>query len=137
MKALLVKQLNGSFMPAYDSDKDNLKRIKAGEMIEANIVKPRGIKFHRKLFALLNMLFQNQEIYKNLEDLRHDLTVEAGYYRETVNIQGEVIKRAKSISFAAMDELEFEKYYEDILNTIVLHFNFDKEEIINNLQDFY
>lgn len=137
MKVLLVKQLNGTYIPAYDSDKDNLKRIKAGEMIQADVVKPRGVKNHRRFFALLNMLFQNQEIYSNLDDLRADITIEAGYYRETVNVHGEVVKRALSISFASMDELQFDKYFESVLNTIVLHFNFDKEEIINNLEDFY
>lgn len=137
MKVLLVKQLNGSFIPAYDSDKDNLKRIKAGEIIQADVVKPRGVKKHRKFFALMNMLFQNQEIYKNLDDMRNDLTVEAGYYREVINFQGEVTKKALSISFAAMDDLEFDKYFDDVINTIVQYFHFDKQEIINNLQDFY
>lgn len=136
MKVLLVKQLNGTYLPAYDSDKDNLKRIKAGEMVQADIVKPRGVKKHRRFFALLNLLFQNQEIYENLDDLRYDLTVEAGYYREVVNIHGEVTKKAKSISFAAMDDLQFDKYFDDVLNTIVLHFHFDKEEVLENIKDF-
>lgn len=137
MKVLLIKQMNGTFIPAYDSDKENLKRIKSGEMIQADVVKPRGVKKHRKFFALLNLLFQNQENYKNIEDLRHDLTVAAGYYREVVDIHGEITKRAESISFAAMDDLQFDKYFDDVLNTIVHHFNFDKEEILNNISEFY
>lgn len=137
MKVLLVKQLNGSFLPAYDSDKDHLKRIKVGEVVEANVTKPRALKLHKKFFALMNMVFQNQEIYQNIDDLRHDLTVEAGYYREVVNVHGELIKRAKSISFAAMDQVEFDKYFDDVLNTIEKYFNFGKQEILENLQEFY
>lgn len=137
MKVLLVKQLNGGFLPAYDSDKDHLKRIKVGEMVEANVTKPRALKLHKKFFALMNMVFQNQEIYQNIDDLRHDLTVEAGYYREVVNVHGEIIKRAKSISFAAMDQVEFDKYFDDVLNTIEKYFNFGKQEILENLQEFY
>lgn len=83
------------------------------------------------------MVFQNQEIYQNIDDLRHDLTVEAGYYREVVNVHGELIKRAKSISFAAMDQVEFDKYFDDVLNTIEKYFNFGKQEILENLQEFY
>lgn len=137
MEVLLVKQLNGSLLPAYDSDKEKLKRFKAGEPFKADVIKPRNLKFHRKTFALFNMLFQNQEVYHNLEHLRHDLTVEAGYYDEVVNFQGEVTKRAKSISFAAMDDLQFGEYYNNILDTIVRCFHFDKEQILENVEQYF
>lgn len=137
MKIALVKTLSGTIIPANDSDKERLKKFKAGEMFFADLVKPRNLKFHRKAFALFNMVFQNQEVYTNLEDLRHDLTIEAGYFTQGVNIHGELVKRAKSISFAHMDDLEFEEFYEAVLNTIVKYFHFDKESILENVIEFY
>lgn len=137
MKIVLVKQLNGSIIPAYDEDKERLKKFKAGEPFMAEVTKPRNLKFHKKAFALFNMLFQNQEVYTSLEDLRHDLTIEAGYFNEGVNIHGEVVKRVKSISFAAMDDTAFSEYYDAILATIVRYFNFDKESILENIESYY
>lgn len=136
MKIMLVKTLSGSIIPAYDQDKENLKRFKAGEPFMAQVTKPRNLRFHRKAFALFNMVFENQEVYRNLDDLRHDLTIEAGYFIEGSNIHGEVIKRAKSISFAAMDDLEFSNYYNAVIETIVKYFHFDKQDILDNVEDF-
>lgn len=133
---MLIKQLNGTLIPCYDSDKETLKRFKAGEAFFAKVHKARNIKLHRKAFALFNMVFQNQEVYKNLDDLRYDLTIEAGYFNEGVNIHGEVVKRAKSISFASMDDLEFGEYYEAIIKTIIQYFNFDRQDILDNIEDF-
>lgn len=136
MKIVLVKTLGGSIIPAYDQDKEKLKRFKAGEPFMAEVTKPRNLRFHKKAFALFNMVFQNQEVYTNLDDLRYDLTIEAGYFNEGVNIHGEVIKRAKSISFAQMDDTEFSEYYEAIIKTIVKYFHFDRQDIIDNIEDF-
>lgn len=136
MKIMLIKNLNGTIIPAYEEDKERLKRFKCGEPFFAEVSKPRNIKLHRKAFALFNMLFQNQELYTSLDHLREDLTIEAGYYTTSNNIHGEVVKRAKSISFAAMDDLEFSQYYDTIINTIVKYFHFDKEAILENVEDF-
>lgn len=134
---MLVKNLSGTILPAYDEDKERLKRFKQGEPFMADVTKPRNLKFHRKSFALFNMVFQNQELYTSLDDLRHDLTIEAGYFTETVNFLGEPIKRPKSISFAAMDDLTFGEYYNAILDTIVRCFHFDKQDIIDNVEQYY
>ncbi|MGL4338310.1 MAG: DUF1367 family protein [Turicibacter sp.] len=136
MKIVLVKTLSGSIIPAYDDDKEKLKRFKAGEPFMAEVTKPRNLRFHRKAFALFSMVFQNQEVYHNLDDLRYDLTIEAGYFNESVNIHGEVIKRAKSISFAQMDDTQFAEYYEAVIKTIVKYFHFDRQDILDNIEDF-
>jgi hypothetical protein len=137
MKIVLVKTLSGTIIPAYDQDKERLKRFKAGDPFMAEVTKPRNLRFHKKAFALFNMVFQNQEVYTNLDDLRYDLTIEAGYFIEGLNIHGEVVKRAKSISFAAMDDLAFGEYYEAIIKTIVKYFNFDRQDIIDNVEQYF
>lgn len=137
MKITLIKQLNNTFKIAFDSDFDKTKKIKVGEPLEYEYKQLRNIRFHRKLFALLNMVFQNQEIYNNIEHLRKDLTIEAGYYDLRANIHGEEIKEAKSISFANMDQDEFDSYYSSVLDTVVKYFNFDKQDIIDNIEQYF
>lgn len=137
MKIVLVKNLAGQIIPAYDSDKEKLKRFKAGEPFFAEVTMPRNLRFHKKFFALMNMVFENQEVYKNLDDLRYDLTVEAGYFEEYVSFQGEVVRKAKSISFAKMDDTAFAEYYEAVLLTIVKYFHFDKQDIIDNIDNYF
>jgi hypothetical protein len=137
MKISLIKGLDNRFTAAYDSDHDMLKKIKAGEVYEYEYKKPRNYKFHKKFFALINLVFQNQDRYSNMEYLRRDLIIEAGYFDEHFDLQGTQQITAKSISFAKMDETEFDKLYQAVLNTIVKYFHFDKQEIEDNIQRFY
>lgn len=137
MKITLVKQLNNTFKIAHDSDYEKAKKIKVGEPYEFEYKQVRNLKFHKKFFALMNLLFQNQEIYNNMDHLRKDLTVESGYYDLRVNIHGEEVREAKSISFAAMSEDEFSEFYNVVLDTIVKYFNFEKQEIIDNVQEYF
>jgi len=137
MKVFLVKQLNNSFKIAYNSDYEKIKKLKAGEEYQCEIKRPRNLKFHKKFFALINMLFENQERYNNSDRLRKDLIIEAGFYDEWVDFQGVTQREAKSISFASMKEDEFSDLYSRVLDAIVLHFNFDKQDIINNVEQYF
>lgn len=137
MKFTIIKQFDNSFKLAFDSDYEKLKKIKPMELLECEIKKPRNYKFHKKFFALINMVFQNQERYSNIDDLRQDLTIEAGFFTIREDMQGNSIKKANSISFANMEEKDFNEYYSKVLDCIVLHFNFDKQLIIDNVEQYF
>ena len=137
MKIMMVKQLNGSLIPAHDSDYEKLKKIKLNKMVEVEITQKRNLKFLRKFFALINLVYQNQEYYSSIDHLRRDLTIESGYYDVRLNkFTGEEIIEPKSISFASMDEIEFSELYNKFLVTVVRVFGWDGEEIENNIADF-
>ncbi|WP_435416296.1 DUF1367 family protein [Polaribacter aestuariivivens] len=137
MKVFIVKQLNNSFKVAYNSDYDKIKKIKVDEIYQCEIKQPRNLKFHRKFFSLINMLFENQERYSNVERLRKDLIIEAGFYDEWVDLQGEIKQEAKSISFASMTEEDFGNLYSKVIDVIVQYFNFNKQDIIDNVEQYY
>jgi len=137
MKLALNKQLDNSFKSAYDSDYDYIKKLKVGEIYFFEVKRERNIKFHRKFFALIRMVYQNQEHYDFEEELRKDLLISAGIYTTRISIWGEETKHAKSISFADMSQDDFDEMYEAVLNEIVKHFNFGKEDIINNIKQYF
>jgi hypothetical protein len=137
MEISLTKTLNGTFKPTYDSDYEAAKKIKVGEEQIFKTTKQRNPKFHRKFFALINMVFQNQERFNNMEILRKELIIEAGYYTEYTDLHGTVQKSAHSISFSNMDEYEFNTVYNKVLDVVCLHFHFDKEDIQENIAAFF
>jgi len=138
MKFYITKQLNNTLKASHGSDYEKLKKLKAGEEYQCEIKKPRNIKFHRMFFALVNMVFENQDNYLSVEDLRHDLTIEAGFYEEITNMfTGEVYRRPKSISFAKMDELEFSEFFTKFVNIVSVLVGVDNETIHENIQSFY
>lgn len=138
MKYLVVKTLNGFLKPAYDTDHEGFKKMPVNEVFEIEYKKARNPKFHRKFFALLNLCFENQESYSNLEDLRHDVIIEAGLYTEIVNIiTGEIRKKPNSISFSSMDETEFSELYEKVKHVIMNFLKIDSESIEEEINQYF
>jgi hypothetical protein len=136
-KAYLIKQSGGSFLPAFDTDYETMKKIKTGETIQVTYVKPRNIGHHRKFFALINMVFENQEVYTNAKHLRKELTKAAGYYDTYTNHKGITCYEAQSISFASMDQTDFDDLYQRFLDKVEEIFHFDSELVNENIEKFY
>ena len=138
MKITLIKTLKGDFKIAYNSDYETAKKIPVNDPIEYEFKKVRNYKFHKKFFALVNLVFNNQEIYNNIEHLRKELIISAGHYELIFDLEtGEQKKEALSIKFSSMDEIEFNKVYSDVLNVIVNKFKFDKQDIIDNIEQYF
>lgn len=137
MKVFLVKQGNGSFLPSHNSDYDSLRKIKVGATVSCDIKQPRNVLFHKKFFALINMVYENQEFYDNIDFLRKELTKKAGYYDTYTNHKGTLCFEAKSISFASMSQEDFDDLYQRFLDAVEDVFKFDSELIKQNIEDFY
>lgn len=137
MKLTLVKQLNNTFKCAYDSDYEIMKKIKVGDLLQCDIKKPRNYMFHKKYFALINLVFDNQEGYRDVTSLRNAINIEIGYYTLCNSLDGEFTKIPDSISFAKMDEAEFNNLYSKTIDTIVKYFHFKKDDILEHIEQYF
>ena len=131
-----------------------LIRLAPGEMAQAEMVFPRNGKFLRKFFLLLQLGFdawnpgrthktwKGVPVTKNFEQFREDVTIMAGFYEQTFGLSGRMKVKAKSISFAKMEEEEFEKVYSAVLDVLlakVLTNYANREEVdrvVNKLMEF-
>lgn len=110
------------------------KRITSMEPGECSIVEvviPRNSKFHRKFFSMLNFAFDSwdpgrkrktykgKEVSKNFERFRKDVLIIAGFYEQTFDLRGRMTLEAQSISFANMDDAEFERVYSAVASVIL------------------
>ena len=129
MEILLTKTING-LMPLSEESAEQLKRFKLGSVIKCNISECRNYKFHKKLFALLNVGFsywspaellegKYGKPQKNFGKFRDQVTILAGYYEAYIDINGNERVTAKSISFASMKQDEFEKLYSAVLDVLL------------------
>lgn len=128
MKITLVRTFKG-LIPYDVSDEAKLKKIPFDTALEYDISVPRNLKLHKKFFALLNLAFENQEEFVSAKTFRSAVIIGAGYYEEQQRLGGEISIEAKSISFAKMDEAEFQNLYNDVLNTIVKYFGWEKTNL--------
>lgn len=152
----LVKQ-SGSLRPANEVDADVMRKIKTGALVLADIRQPRNPRFHRKFFALLNLAFdywrpgpvtmpdgQQIDAEKNFERFRKDVLILAGFRKTVVNIKGEARLEADSISFASMDETQFNEVYKAVFSVcwrlVLRHIPNMTEEhahnVINSMMEF-
>ena len=135
---LLREYLMGVLDGVTDEDKrawrrfwNRLNKLEVGEIVDFEAIFPRNGKFHRKFFALLNFAFDSWDpkrqrksykgvpVQKNFERFRKDIIIQAGFYEQTFNLDGAMKLEAKSISFAAMDDEEFEGVYSAVATVIL------------------
>lgn len=123
MKISFIKQPGGVLVPASDIEADKLTKFQTGGTYEVDIKNSRNSAFHGKVFAFFTFCFQHwrggneyQDEAAQFDVFREHLTVLAGYYYTLVNLDGEVRIKAKSISYAAMDQEEFEQLYSALIN---------------------
>lgn len=123
---LYCKVTSNGLVPLDDNDLSNYRKLKLESDVRVQITQPRNIKFHRKLFALLQLVIENMPDrlranrgIHSVEALLAALKIDMGYF-STVKIDGRNLIKLKSISFAKMDEAQFSRFYDlavtDILN---------------------
>ena len=126
----LRKLPSGAMVPADDLSAESVKKLKIGGEFKAVLTQPRNYEFHKKAFALIQVAFEVWEpeameykgrpVQKNIEKLRQDISILAGYYTVEFNWKGEPRFKADSWSFANMDEITFAEMYDKLINVILL-----------------
>ena len=128
-------------------------KMEPGELAQAEMVIPRNGKFHRRFFALLNVGFEHwqsgrkhktykgQPVLKSFDTFREDIIVLAGFYDQHFDVRDRMVLKAKSISFAAMDDTEFEKLYSAVsdvlLEHVLTHYKRDDlDEVVERIMKF-
>ena len=109
-RILMAKKLKALY-PIDDTGEDVIRRIGQGEVVAVEVKKPRNVRFHRKFFAMLQLVLENQSHYKSLDDLLDVCKLQTGHFRTVQTKQGKVLLPS-SISFAAMDDTEFGVFYD-------------------------
>jgi len=135
MKIVLMRD-NNSFKIIYGSDIEKVSYIKSGQQVWCQLTKSRNLKHHKKFFAIVNCAFESQSKFENVDNFLSALKFEIGHYEIGRNFKGDKIPLLKSISFAKMDQLEFEKFYCSALQILSKFIGCTVEELENNSGDY-
>jgi hypothetical protein len=140
MKINLVKTSLG-LKPIDDEDIRKLKKIEEGEVVVAEYKLSRNPRFHRKLFALLDLMYTNDRLEITRELYRKEMLLACGYFDSYQGYDGEVRREPKSMSFASMDEDTFNSLYQDMLFVATQRLGVDEgtitQELKNTLGKFF
>jgi hypothetical protein len=129
MATLYLRKLYDSFVPTDELSAEAMEAMLPNTEFKAELTRPRNYKFHQKFFTLIDVAYKAWEgpviehkgemIRASLDRFRKDIQIMCGYYEIVVNIRGELRKEAKSISFANMEQDEFEKLYSTAIDVIL------------------
>ena len=142
---IYCKVTDVGLVPMYDSDLDEKKRLKVGSEVLCEITRPRNYEFHKKFFALIRLTFHNlpERLHHMLnvwseEDLLMCIKLDLGLFTTVYHGGREYIKPG-SISFAAMDDTLFERFYNCTLNLILNKYlrGTTCEQIAEEIKKFY
>jgi hypothetical protein len=144
MTTLFIRKLYDTFVPVDEASMDAFERLKPNEVYKAEITKPRNIEYHKRFFALLNMAYKNYEqpeifhngirVFRSFERFRSDVIISCGYWDLGLNKNNKVIQIAKSISFAKMEQVEFEELFSKAIDVILHEYlTYYDEEDMNKL----
>lgn len=131
-------------IPMYDSDLDEKHRLRIGDNVLCTIKRPRNYEFHKKYFALLRLtvanlphLIQQQMQIFTEEDLLDCLKIDLGLFTTRWH-GGRHIVKTGSISFAKMDNTEFEKFFSRSVDAILRIYlrGTDRQALIEEVENY-
>lgn len=143
MKAVLIKSQSGlrgstpADQDAWAKFRRKLETMKPGTWLRFEWSSPRNGKHHRKLFALLQLIAENSEVYDTPTKALVAVKLCAGYFDLMADpTTGEITKVPQSISYEAMGQEDFDMFYSRALDGVLQHIlpQFD-EATANRLMD--
>ena len=109
----------GRFSPSDARSAELLEGLPRGKVMRASVTQPRNVNHHRQFFALLGAIFPHQELYPTTDDLLDGIKLAVGHTKEARNAEtGEVMQAPASINFGAMDQDQFEQFYDRAVDLI-------------------
>lgn len=147
---LFIKSSAG-LIPGDEDSRSWFDRLKYGVTVRIRAATMRNPQFHRKFFKMLHIAYDNHEWPQietphgpatcQFKQFREYVTIRAGFYELGATPQGEPRARASSISFASMDQDEFERVYSAVLDVILSEFltnwkRGDMDDAVNQMMEF-
>jgi hypothetical protein len=108
----LVKTMAG-WIPKSSAAREFHAKTKLGQIVEMKARRPRNTQHHRKLFALLSLVAENNEQFSGPEDVLIAVKAATGHGR-WLKLEGATreVFMPDSIDFSAMDQAAFEPFYD-------------------------
>lgn len=104
---------------AYYSAELRARRLRVGDLVHADLTKPRNPKHHRLVFALLQKVLENMDGLQTIEQLLTIIKIKLGRVDTLVDASsGKAYYVPQSIAFASMDQTEFSVLWRDLCRLV-------------------
>ncbi len=115
-----------------------MRKIAINEVVMVEMKRPRNLQWHKKTFALFNLLYQNQTRYPTMDDLRSALLVHVGFCTEIKMRDDRTVYVPKSLAFSKLDQEGFEQLWDSLVKMacekIIPHLS--EEDLRREIEEF-
>ena len=124
-----IQKVDGALYPVGEYSIEELAHLKNGTEYVIDIKMNRNPKFHRKAFALLNVIYSNQDGFESFELFRAWITMKAGYVVSGVAPNGTTLFIPRSLAFEKMAQDIFEKWYQNVITVAVKEYGHEENTL--------
>ncbi|MEL7452435.1 MAG: DUF1367 family protein [Pseudomonadota bacterium] len=115
---LWIKRRLDHLVPANTQAHEAMEGLPQDEWYLATIRRPRNLGHHKKYMALLQVVYPHQDTWPTFTSFRKALACALGHGLVVKSKDGREIMDADSISFAKMDQDEFQQFYDRAIRLI-------------------
>lgn len=117
-REILVRRTVSGLSPEGPDAADYLRTIPVGQVLKVEVRKARSGQHHRMYWALCNLVAQNHESLTTARAVDQAIKMLSGHV-DMLRVGDEIIRVPASISYAAMDQDEFNQYYKRACDVVV------------------
>jgi Protein of unknown function (DUF1367) len=133
---LMVKFDQPYLLPYGDVAWEVFDHIRKANPVLVTVEQPRNPEHHRKLWALARAVANFGDHFLDAEDAVDWVKLHiAGMHRRYRLVRGTPVIHTKSINFASMDQLEFNKFYDRALELWGILLKCDPEALLEHAKD--
>lgn len=121
MKGVWRKTIGG-LKPADALAEEVYQGLALNAEVFAEVTRPRNLGHHKKLFALLKIIRDNQDHYKTTDDVLDAVKIGTGHCYPVEYRPGNWMVKTKSIAWNKMDQLAFNEFWEKVVTLVITKF---------------
>lgn len=135
MKLFLYKSIDANqrigLFPVNEDDEEKLKTLIKNDIKKCELKNVRNYQYHKMYFAFLKLLVDNTEKFKDVEEALYYFKYKSGHV-DYYKVNEDILIKPKSISFEAMEEDEFQKFFSKCIDIALKEIvpNFTKMDIV-------
>lgn len=121
---LLTKRSAGNAVYLAASDDHSitiLRGLKDGETVRCKINRPRNPRHHRLAWAMIGLIFKNQERFPTEEAMVDAIKYMTGHFDEIELPNGKRFHKLRSLSWEKMDQTQFKQWFDRFVQVTLEH----------------
>lgn len=134
---LFMRRALGTLRPVDAAGEEALRSMRGDEVVHVTIKRKRNERFHRKWWAIVQAVYPHQDLYPTPRTLNNAIKAATGLAKTYTLPDGRILIDVESISFASMDEAEFEQWAERAIAFVCAHIlpKIDRRDVEREVAD--